>query len=164
MMNEEEAFNLYQSVTLEEVKEVMFLFKKEKSMGLDGWIVELFTHFFDLVGEDLLAMVKESKILGFILGGLNATFPTLIPKENILSSFDDFRPISFCNLCYKIISKIISNRLKPLLSKDLSLEQMGFLKGRRIQDAIGTTHERLHSIKKKKPEIPSIKIGFKESI
>jgi hypothetical protein len=92
---------------LEELKEVLLLFKKEKSRGPDKWTVELFIFFFDLVGEDVLAMVEESRILGAIPGGLNATFLTLIPKANNPSSFDDFRPISLCNLCYKIISKLL---------------------------------------------------------
>jgi hypothetical protein len=83
-----------------------------------------------------------------LYGGINATFLTLIPKENKTDSFDDFLPISLCNLCYKIISKIIANQLKPILSGRISTEQMGFLKGKHIQDAIGTAHECLHSIKK----------------
>jgi hypothetical protein len=58
MLNEEEADSLFIPVTLEEVKAVLFAFKKEKSPGPDGWTVELFTFFFDLVGEDLLAIVR----------------------------------------------------------------------------------------------------------
>jgi hypothetical protein len=135
---------------LEEVKAVLLLFKKEKSMGPDDWTTKFFVYFFDLDREDILAMVEESRTSGAIPGGLNATFLTLIPKANNPSSFDDFRPISLCNLTYKTISKVIANCIKPLLSKALSLEQMGFLKGRNIQDVIGTYHERLHSIKKKR--------------
>jgi hypothetical protein len=45
--------------------------------------------------------------------------------------------------------KVISERLKPLLQRYISAEQLGFLKGRRIQDAIATAHECLHSIKQK---------------
>jgi hypothetical protein len=63
IFTEEEAKSLVQQVTLEEVKEVLFLFQKEKSSGLDGCTIELFISFFDLVGEDVLAMVEESKAL-----------------------------------------------------------------------------------------------------
>jgi hypothetical protein len=56
-------------------------------------------------------MVEESRLLGFIPGALNSTFLTLIPKVNKPRLFGDFRPISLCNLSYKIISKIIANRL-----------------------------------------------------
>jgi hypothetical protein len=92
-------------------------------------------------------MVEESRIRGEVVGGLNSTFLALIPKVNKPTSFEDFRPISLCNLCYKLISKIIANRIKPILSRSLSEEKLGFLKGRQIQDAIGMTQECLHSIK-----------------
>jgi hypothetical protein len=95
-------------------------------------------------------MVEESRMKGQIVGGLNSTFIALIPKTNKPTTFNDYRPISVCNLCYKLISKIIANRIKPILSRSLSAEQLGFLKGRQIQDAIGTAHECLHNIKKKK--------------
>jgi hypothetical protein len=88
---------------LEELKSVLFHFKKDKSPGSDDWTNEFFTFFFDLVGEDLLEMVEESRRLGSIVGGLNSTFLTLIPKANKPTTFDDFRPISLCNLCYKVI-------------------------------------------------------------
>jgi hypothetical protein len=81
-VNEEESLSLYSPVTLKELKDVIFHCKKEKSPGPDGWTVEFFTFFFDLIGEDLLEMVEESRRLGKIVGGLNATFLTLIPKAN----------------------------------------------------------------------------------
>jgi len=59
MLNDEESSSLFILVTLEELKVVFFHFKKEKSPGPDGWAVEFFIFFFDLVGEDLLAMVDE---------------------------------------------------------------------------------------------------------
>jgi len=71
-------------------------------------------------------MVEESRRLGSIVGSLNSTFLTLIPKANKPSTFDDFCLISLCNLCYKLISKIISNRIKPILSISLFAEQLGF--------------------------------------
>jgi hypothetical protein len=83
-------------------------------------------------------MVEESRLKGNISGGLNSTFIALVPKVNKPLTFGDYRPISLCNLCYKIISKIIANRIKPILSRSLSEEQLGFLQGRQIQDAIGT--------------------------
>jgi hypothetical protein len=54
MVNDEESSILYKPVTLEELKQVLFNFKKDKSPGPDGWSTEFFTFFFDIVGEDLL--------------------------------------------------------------------------------------------------------------
>jgi hypothetical protein len=138
-------------------------FKKERSPGPDGWTTEFFTFFFDLVGSDLLQMVEDSRIKGKISKSLNSTFLVLIPKENNSISFNDYRPISLCNLIYKVISKVISNRMKPFLERSLSAEQLGFLKGRRIQDAIGAAHESIHNIKQKNLKALVMKIDLKKA-
>jgi hypothetical protein len=95
------------------------LFKKEKSPRPDGWSVELYLHFFDLMGEDLLALVEETLTSGRIEGSINSTFLALIPKNNKPQQFGDYRSISLCNLVYKVISKVISNQIKLILSKSL---------------------------------------------
>jgi hypothetical protein len=63
-----------------------------------------------------LKVVQESHKSFKILGSFNATFLALISKKKDSASFEDFRPISCCNMIYKIISKIIENHLKPILS------------------------------------------------
>jgi hypothetical protein len=95
----------------------------------------------------LLEAVEESRKRGEVIRSLNSTFLALILKVNKPTSFGDFRPIALCNLCYKIIAKLIAIRIRPILSRSLSDEQLGFLKGRQILDAIGTAQECLHSIK-----------------
>jgi hypothetical protein len=124
-------------------------FKGSKSPGPDGWTVEFFLTFYDILGNDILEMVEESRRKGWVSGALNATFLALIPKSNNPDSFGGFRPIALCNLVYKIITKIIATRIKSSLSFGLSKEQFGFLEGRKITDAIGIVHEALHSIKVK---------------
>jgi len=82
-----------------------------------------------LVGDDFLKVVKDSRRRGEVVRALNSTFLALIPKVNKPSSFGDYRPISLCNLCYKFIAKIITNRIKHILSRTLLGEKLGFLKG-----------------------------------
>jgi hypothetical protein len=94
-------------------------------------------------------MVEESRKNGRVSGALNATFLALIPKSENPGSFGEYRPIALCNLVYKIITKIIANRIKSTLSFGISKEQFGFLEGRQITDAIGIVQEALHSIKVK---------------
>jgi hypothetical protein len=67
-----------------------------------------------------------------VIGAINLTFLTLIPKADTPTSFGDFGRISLSNICYKLISKIIATKIKPFLSRILSIEQLGFLKGRQI--------------------------------
>jgi hypothetical protein len=64
-----------------------------------------------------------------ILQALNSTFLTLIPKEERANSADKLRPILLYNVIYKIISKVIANRLKPIMSRITSPEQGGYTKG-----------------------------------
>jgi hypothetical protein len=93
--------------------------------------------------------VESIRTGGCFTGTLNSTFLALIPKTNNLQTFGDYRPILLCNLLYKLILKVLSNRIKPILSRRLSTEHFGFLEGRLIQDAIGTAHECIHSINQK---------------
>jgi hypothetical protein len=94
-------------------------------------------------------VVEASRLSGNILATFNTTFIALIPKTDNPTKFESFFPISLCNNIYKIISKIISRRLKEILSKQVSLKQFGFLEGRQIHEAIGVSQEGLHSVKTK---------------
>jgi hypothetical protein len=126
-------------------------------------MVEFFIHFFDLVGQDLLEAAEESRNHGEVIISLNSNFIALIVKVNNSSSFGDFRLIDLCNLCYKIIAKIIAIRIRPILSQFSSAEKLGFLKGRQILDEIGTTQECLHSIKVKNLQAMILKLDLKKA-
>jgi len=64
------------------------------------------------MGDDLVKMVEESRKNGRVSEELNATFLSLIPKSENPGYFREYRPISLCNLVYKIITKIIANKIK----------------------------------------------------
>lgn len=82
-----------------------------------------------------------------ILKSINHTFITLIPKVPNPERISDFRPISLCNVIYKIISKTIANRLKPILNSIISETQSAFIAGRLITDNILIAFESLHHMK-----------------
>lgn len=159
-VGQEDVEDLIQLVTKQELESTLKWFKKDKSPGPDGWPVEFYLAFYDLLGEDLLEVIEESRITGHIHPPMNYTFISLIPKTDDPTSYNDFCPISLCNCLYKIISKIIANRIKPILSSHISTEQFAFLQNRHIQEAIGTTQEALHSIKHKNLKGISLKIDL----
>jgi hypothetical protein len=102
-------------------------------------MVKLYLAFFEVLSDDLLATVEDSRLKGQVNGAMNATFMALIPKKDKWESWNDFHPISLCNLVYKIITKILSNWIKSTLSKCMTKEQFGFLDGRQILDTIAST-------------------------
>ena len=73
--------------------------------------------FLDIWGGDLLTVVEEYRDKWLVLGSINATFLSLIPKISKFVYFNDYKPISLCNLIYKFIAKFIANRIKPRLNE-----------------------------------------------
>ena len=69
---------------------------------------------------------------GRLLREVNFTYIVFILKEGEVSSFSNLRPISLCNLSYKISSKLIANRLRPFLDRFISSSQAAFVSGRWI--------------------------------
>lgn len=68
--------------------------------------------------------------------GVNSTILALIPKTENAERMKDFRPIACCNLLYKVISKILANRLKAVLPDAIELNQSAFIKGRLLLENV----------------------------
>lgn len=163
MFEEEQNDCLFQSVSDDEILSVMKSFKKDKCPGPDGWMIEFFIHFFDLVKMDILSMVEESRMSGKIHQYISSTYISLIPKKENATSFLDFKPISLCNAIYKIISKIIAGRIQGTLSKFISQEQNGFLQDRSIHDAVANSQESLHSLHTKNLDATILQIDLRKA-
>jgi len=80
--------------------------------------------------------LKNFFTTGYLNPDINQTQITLIPKIPNLEKLEQYRPISLCNFIYKIISKVLTNKLKPLLPNLIAEEQSAFVGGRQIQDNI----------------------------
>eukprot|EP00253_Pinus_taeda_P033428 PITA_33428 len=99
------------------------------------------------VSEDILEFAEDSRKSKKVLKALNTSFIALIPKKENAMPLDGFQPIVLCNVVYKIISKVIANRLKPLLPSLISEEQTCYVEGRQILNNIIQAHEVVHSLK-----------------
>jgi hypothetical protein len=121
-----------------------------KAPGPDGMTGLFYKSYWPIVKDSVVNSVQSFFRGGFLLKEFNHTNLALIPKIDNPSLVSHFRPISLINFNYKIISKILSNRFKPLLHKIVSPVQSAFLKGRSIHDNTILAHELFHSMKQKK--------------
>lgn len=97
--------------------------------------------------------------------GLNETFLVLIPKMDSPALPSHFRPIGLCNVLYKIITKAIVNRIKPLLPVVTSNTQTSFVPGRQITDNIVIVQEVIHTMRRKQggKGYMTLKIDFEKA-
>ena len=137
-----------------------------KAPGPDGIPAAFYQKFWPIVQQDVLHMVKAFFHSGFLLKSLNHTFITLIPIVPTPERVTQFRPISLCNVSYKIISKILVNRLKPLMDGLITPFQNAFVQGRQITDNIILAHEIFEYLKKKgkgKWEFAALKVDMNKA-
>nr|XP_027060887.1 uncharacterized protein LOC113687483 [Coffea arabica] len=121
-----------------------------KAPGTDGMSPLFFQHYWDIIKIDVVAAIKSFFHTGHLLKAVNDTIISLIPKVDSPESVVHFRPISLCNVLYKIISKIIANRLKGVLHHCISPSQSAFIPGRQILDNVVVAHEILHFLKNRR--------------
>ncbi|GJZ24055.1 putative RNA-directed DNA polymerase, eukaryota, reverse transcriptase zinc-binding domain protein [Tanacetum coccineum] len=96
--------------------------------------------------------------------GSNSTFITLIPKVSNPIHVKDYRPISLINTHYKIIAKILANRLAKVIDKIISQEQSAFISGRQILDGPLMLSEMIDWYKKRKKKMLIFKVDFEKAL
>ncbi|GKC49970.1 RNA-directed DNA polymerase, eukaryota, reverse transcriptase zinc-binding domain protein, partial [Tanacetum coccineum] len=122
--------------------------------GLSGYIAsencnEYDQLWFDYFGGDVCAAVKEFFYSSKLLGEFNANLISLVPKLQTPLKITDYRPIACCNVVYKCISKVITNRLKEGLGSIVDSNQSAFIPGRQISDNIFLAQEFMHGYGRK---------------
>ena len=132
-----------------EMKQALNQMAPNTAPGPDGMSPIFYKSFWHIVGEDVTAVVLQALNSSIVPESLNATFISLISKVKNPKKVSDFRPISLCNVVYKLIAKVVVNRLKKLLAKMIPDSQSAFLSGRLITDNILVAFETLHFLKRK---------------
>lgn len=132
---------------MQEIKEALFAIHPDKAPGPDGFSASFFQSNWDVVGPAITSEIQSFFISGAIPSAINETHIRLIPKISSPKTVADYRPIALCNVYYKVISKLLSIRLKPILQDVISENQSAFVPDRAISDNVLITHEVLHFLK-----------------
>jgi ribonuclease HI len=135
--------------SFDEVKQAVFNMDGSSSPGPDGFGGCFFQHFWDVVGPDVVASVTQFFRQGWILPNLNSSHVVLIPKFPGAETIENFRPIAMVNFQFKIITKILADRLAVIAPKIVSEHQRGFIKDRHIYECIGIASEAINLLDKK---------------
>lgn len=112
-----------------------------KAPGPDSMLALLFQKIWGIVGTDVSGLVLNFLNNWTIPDGLNHTNIILIPKVKEAKNMMQFRPISLCNVVYKIASKMVANRLKQVLPDIISESHSAFVPGRLITENVITAFE-----------------------
>ena len=134
----------------DEIRMGMFSIHPDKAPGPDGFSASFFQSNWATVGPAITAEIRHFFSNGHLPATVNSTFIRLFPKIKDPKLVSDYRPIALCNVYYKVISKILSLRLKPILQSVISENQSAFIPGRAIADNVLITHETLHYLKTSK--------------
>ena len=117
--------------------QLIAIFQLINSTGEDGFTVEFYKYFFDLVGADLLASLNRAYELGRLSVSQRRGIITLLPKDDAeLLLLQNWRPITLLDMDYKIASKAIARQIEPMITKLVHPDQTGFIKGRYIGENV----------------------------
>ena len=121
-----------------------------KALGPDGMFAIFFKKYWDIVGNDITCMVLNVLNSNMSMVEINRTNIALVPKTNSPTKMTEFRPISLCNVIYKLISKVLANCLKAILPQIISENQSAFLSERLITDNVLVSFELMHYLDHKR--------------
>ncbi|KAL4292566.1 hypothetical protein AHAS_Ahas18G0040900 [Arachis hypogaea] len=148
-----------------EIKKALFNIGSLKAPGSDGFPALIYKNNWEVMKSKLCDFIWSCWRNPNLIKECNNTLLVLVPKINNPEFINQFRPIALCNVSYKVITKIMVDRIKPYLNDRIAVHQSSFIPGRKIQDNILIAKEMIHIMKKMKgkKQFMAIKIDFEKA-
>ncbi|GJT84736.1 RNA-directed DNA polymerase, eukaryota [Tanacetum coccineum] len=159
----EQNIDLECDVTTGEIKRAVWDCGTNKSSGPDGFAFEFIRTYWKIINQDVINAVREFFATSKFPSGSNSLFITLIPKKQDANLVKDFRPISLIGSFYKIIAKILANRLNMVISDLISDVQSAFVPNRQILDGPFILNELISWCKFHKSKAMIFKVDFEKA-
>ena len=149
-ISQQEADTLELPFMEEEVHSALMDMNGDKAPSPDGFTVAFWQYCWEFVKEEVLEMFKEFHEQNAFLKSLNNTFLVLLPKKGGAEELGDFRLISLLGELYKLLAKVLANRIENVIGRVVSSDQNAFVMGRQILDASLIANEVIDSWQKRR--------------
>ncbi|GKV27589.1 hypothetical protein SLEP1_g36748 [Rubroshorea leprosula] len=162
-LSEEKKDWLERPFSVEEIEEGLRSCEGSKAPGPDGYNFNFLKYAWQSIKEDFINFFSEFHRNGKLVRGLNSSFIAMIPKKLNAIELKDYRPISLLGCVYKLLAKVLANRLKSVISEIVSEMQSAFVGGRQLVDSVLVLNEVVDEIKKKKQPAFVFKADFEKA-
>ncbi|GLT98877.1 hypothetical protein SLE2022_163520 [Rubroshorea leprosula] len=149
--------------TIEEIEEGLKDCDGSKAPGPDGFNFNFIKFAWSTVKDDFVSFLMDFHRNGRLVNGLNSSFLALIPKKLNPEQFKEYRPISLIGCLYKLLAKVLANRLKMVMEGIISESQAAFIGGRQLVDSVLVLNEAVHEVKRRKQESFILKADFEKA-
>lgn len=143
---------------------MIFSFDNNKVPSSDGFLRHFYKNLWNILKTDILKVSRDFHRNGILNKNPNNTSIAFIAKKDNCSQPKDFRPIILTTSLYKILAKAIANRFKPTFSNTINENQLDFLEGRQITDAILMVNEAVDFWRVSKKKGFVIKLDIEKSL
>ena len=159
----EDNLSLIADFSEEEIREAIWQCEGNKSSGPDDYNFNFIKKSWDIMKGEVVAAVKLFQVSGYILKGCNASFIALVPKVRDPLKLEQYRPISLVGAMYKIISKVLSCRIKKVLPSVIDESQSAFLKDIGILDSVLIANEVVEDFRRNGRKGLCLKVDYEKA-
>jgi len=135
-ITEEQSRTLDSALSFQELTEAVTQMSTGRSPGIDGLPVDFYKAFWKIIGRDFYEVVQKCFNDKLLPKSCQRAVLALLPKKGDLSLLKNWRPVSILTSDYKIIAKLLANRMKCVLGDIIHQDQSYCIPGRTIHDNI----------------------------
>lgn len=147
----------------DEVKRAIWSCRSEKSPDPDGLNFKFIKQFWHVFQPDFLRFLDEFFVNGIFPKGSNAFFLALIPKVADPLLLNDYRPISLIGCMYKVVAKILANKLKKVMHTLIDESQSAFIEGRHMLHSVVIANEVVDEAKRSNKPCIVFKVDYEKA-
>jgi len=147
----------------DEVKDAVWHCEGSKSPGPDGFNFNFIKESWEFLKDEFVKALAVFHDTGSIPKGCNASFIALVPKVKDPCSLEQYRPISLVGALYKVIAKVLAERIKKVLNSVIDESQSAFLKGRGILDSVLMANEVVEDLRRRERSGICLKVDFEKA-